>query len=113
MSALLPVGFEDLERFATGWALPTETDRYARRLAASMDEIQEFYDAVVPRAVAARQYLDGFELLELPPEGQRLLWLLFSLISVSFAVEVWSEPKVPDTGVATFDRVIEPATFPV
>ena len=113
MTALLPSEFADLERFATNWALPSETERYTRRLAASMAEIQDFYEAVSPQVPAAREYLDRFELLDLPPEAQRLLWLLFSFICVSFAVEVWSEPKVPDTGVAAFDRVIEPATYPV
>jgi hypothetical protein len=113
MSALLPAEFADLEPLAADWALPDETSRYRRRLASSMEEIQAFYDAVTPRVPAARDYLDRFELADLPPEAQRLLWLLFSLICVSFAVEVWSDPKVPDTGVAAFERVIEPATYPV
>ena len=110
---VLPAEFADLERFAARWALPSETDRYAQRLAAPMSEIQDLYDAVFPRVTEAREYLDRWPLEDLPDDAQRLLWLLFSFVCVSFCVEVWSDPKVPDTGVAAFERVIEPATYPV
>jgi len=61
MSAtLLPSEFSDLERFAAKWCLPTERERYATRLASTMDEMQAFYDAAMPRADAAMTYLDQF-----------------------------------------------------
>ena len=44
----LPPAFADLEPF-TQWALPTEHERFAKRLASSMDELQAFYDAALPR----------------------------------------------------------------
>ena len=37
---LLPEEFADLERFAD-WILPTEPERYAKRLASSMEEMQD------------------------------------------------------------------------
>ena len=43
---LLPAEFADLEPFAATWCLATEPERFARRLATPMDEIQAFYDAV-------------------------------------------------------------------
>jgi len=46
--ALLPGAFSDLEPFASTWCLPTERQRYAQRLASTMDEIQTFYDALFP-----------------------------------------------------------------
>ena len=48
MSTVLPTEFADLEPFAD-WALETEAERYAKRLASSMDELQAFYDAAFPR----------------------------------------------------------------
>ena len=42
----LPADFEDLEPFAD-WALLSESDRYAKRLASTMDELQAFYDAAL------------------------------------------------------------------
>jgi len=44
MSTILPGEFADLEPFV-GWSLPTENERYAKRLSSSMDELQAFYDA--------------------------------------------------------------------
>jgi hypothetical protein len=108
MMALLPDEFADVESFATTWALATERERYAARLSSTMDEMQAFYDAVFPRADAARKYLDQFPLDELPDDATRLLHLLYSLIVVSFAVECWKQPHVPDSGAAYLDLVLEP-----
>ena len=32
--------------------------------------------------------------------------LLYSMIMVSFPVECWHQPRVPDSGAATFDCVV-------
>ena len=37
----------------------TEAERYAKRLASTMDELQAFYDAAFPRLEAAMAYLDA------------------------------------------------------
>jgi hypothetical protein len=109
---VLPPEFADLESVIE-WALPTEAERYRKRMDSSMEEIQAFYDLVVSRAAAARDYLDGLDLATMPPDAQRLMWLLFSLISVSFAVEVFGVPRVPDSDAVYMERVGEPQTYPV
>ena len=108
MSTVLPTDFADLEPFAD-WALETEAERYAKRLASSMDELQAFYDAAFPRLEAATAYLDALDLQALPEDATRLLWLCYSLVNVSFPVEVWRQPFVPDSGAARMDVVVEPA----
>jgi hypothetical protein len=108
MPTSLPAEFADLEPFA-GWALQFEGARYDKRLASTMGELQEFYDAAFPRLEAATTYLEQFELDALPEECKRLLWLLSALVTVSFPVEVWRQPRVPDSGASTFDCVLEPA----
>ena len=108
MPTVLPSEFSDLEPFA-GWALEREGDRYAKRLSSRMDELQAFYDAAFPRLEAAMTYLDQFELDALPDDAKRLLWLCYSLVNASFPVEVWRQPRVPDSGAAKFHAVIEPA----
>ena len=105
---LLPPGFSDLEPFVADWCLDSEPERYAKRLASTMDEIQEFYDAVMPRTADAIAYLEKFPLDALPEDAWRLLKLLYSLILISFAVEIWKQPYIPDTGVAQFELKIEP-----
>jgi hypothetical protein len=104
----LPAAFADLEPFAE-WALEHERDRFAKRLASSMDELQELYDAAFPRLEDAMSYLDAFELDALPDDAKRLLWLCYSLVNVSFPVEVWRQPRVPDSGAASIEMTIEPA----
>jgi hypothetical protein len=104
----LPADFTDLEPFAD-WALATEAERYAKRLASSMDELQAFYDVAFPRLGDALAYLDGFELNALPEDASALLWLCYSLVNASFPVEVWRQPRVPDSGAASMDMLVEPA----
>jgi len=111
-AAQLPGGFADLEPFIE-WALPTEAARYLKRMSSTMDELRSFYDAITARAEAARDHLDTFDLTAMPIEEQRLMWLLFSMIIVSYAVEVFGDPRVPDSGSAYMERPGEPQTFPV
>jgi hypothetical protein len=108
MPTSLPADFADLEPF-TDFSLQFERERYAKRLSSTMDELQAFYDAAFPRFEAAMSYLDQFELNALPADAERLLWLCYSIVNVSFPVEVWRQPRVPDSGAASIDVVVEPA----
>ncbi len=105
---LLPAQFADLEPFAAAWCLPTERERFAKRMATPMDEIQAFYDACFPRAEEAIAYCEQFPLDELPEDAERLLQLLYSLVMASFPVEAWRQPSIPDSGAAYLDLLIEP-----
>jgi hypothetical protein len=106
--ATFPTEFADLEPFSD-WSLEFERERYAKRLSSTMAEMQAFYDAAFPRIEAAIEYLDGYSFDALPDDAKRLLWLLYSLVNVSFPVEVWRQPYVPDSGAASMDVVVEPA----
>jgi hypothetical protein len=108
MPDVLPPAFADLEPFAA-WCLPTEAERYAKRLASSMDELQAFYDAAFPRLEEILAYLDSFDLDSLPDDAGNLLLLTYSLVNASFPVEVWRQARVPDSGAASMDAVVEPA----
>ena len=108
LADVLPPEFASLEPFAA-WSLATERERYAKRLASSMDELQTFYDAAFPRLDEILSYLDGLDLGALPEPATRLLWLSYSLVNVSFPVEVWRQPRVPDSGASSLDAVVEPA----
>ena len=107
-ATLLPSEFSDLEPFAATWCLATERERYAARLASTMDEMQALYDATMPRAEAAMTYLDQIPLDELSADQVHLLHLLYSMVMVSFPIECWGQPRVPDSGAAYLDLVVEP-----
>jgi hypothetical protein len=105
---ILPPTFDALEPFAD-WSLESEAERYAKRLSSTMDELQSFYDAAFPQLEAVMTYLDQLEFTALPEDATRLLWLSYSLVNVSFPVEVWRQPRVPDSGAASLDMLVEPA----
>jgi hypothetical protein len=104
---MLPTEFADLEKFSQ-WCLPTERERYGKRLASSMVEMQAFYDVVTDRAEEALCYCDKFPIDDLPEDVLNLMHLLYSMIMVSFPVECWKQPRVPDSGSSTLDCVLEP-----
>jgi hypothetical protein len=106
--ARLPAAFADLEPFAD-WCLPSEYDRFAKRIGSTMDELQAFYDAAFPRLQESEDYLKGVALDGISDEDRNLLWLFASLVTVSFPVEVWRQPRVPDSGASSIDVVSAPA----
>lgn len=103
-----PAQFSALEPFA-GWALPTERERYDKRVASTMEELQSFYDAAFAHFQDALTYLDQFPLDAMPDDARHLTWLYCALVTVSFPVEVWRQPRVPDSGASSFDEVVAPA----
>jgi hypothetical protein len=105
--AALPAAFAELEPYSD-WVLPSESDRFAKRITSSMDELQAFYDAAFPVLESSTEYLQNVSLDGISDEDQNLLWLFCSLVTVSFPVEVWRQPKVPDSGASSVDVTVEP-----
>jgi hypothetical protein len=106
--ALLPLEFAEFEPLAATWCLATETERYACRLASSIEAMQSFYDAFFPRLNDAIDYCDRFPLDDLPDDAGRLLQLVHSLVMVSMPVEIWRQPRPVDSADAELERVAEP-----
>jgi hypothetical protein len=103
----LPADFADLQRFED-WILATEPERYAKRLASSMEEMQDLYDTVFPRLQPALDHIETFDWTDLPDPQRYLFHLLQSLVMVSFPIEVWKQARVPDSGAAYLDCIQEP-----
>jgi len=108
MSAMLPARFAALEPFAPTWCLATEAERWHRRHASTMAELTMFYDAFFPRLEEAIDYCNAFPLDRLPDDVTNLLRLIYSLVMVSMAIEVFGQPKTVDAADAVLDRVKEP-----
>ena len=105
---MLPGEFADLDPFAARWSRATEAERWAERMGSSMPDMQALYDAVLPRVQDALEYFDRFSLDDMPDDAVRLLQLIYSFVIVSFPVELWGQPYVPDTLGTSFDRLSEP-----
>jgi hypothetical protein len=106
--SLLPSAFAELEGFAQTWCLETEAARWNRRLASSMGEMRAFYDAFFPRLEEAIDYCDKFSLDDMPEDATHLLHLIYSLVMVAMAIEVFGRPKPTDSADAVLDRIGEP-----
>lgn len=65
--------------------------------------------AIAPRAQEAIAYLNRLDINALPDNAERLLHLLYSMILVSYAVNVFKRNRIPDSGAAFFEMVAEPA----
>lgn len=109
METSLPEGFSELEPYVADWALATRAERYAARLDRPFDDLVVFYDAVAPKAEEAIARLDTLNLNALPADATRLLHLLYTFILVSYAVNIFHQNRIPDSGAAFFDMVAEPA----
>ncbi|WP_297597011.1 hypothetical protein [Mycobacterium sp.] len=103
----LPTEFADLEPHLE-WDLATEPERYAKRLASTMPELQAFYDAAFPRLNDAIAYCDKYPLDDLPEDARTLMHIMQSLVMVSFPIEAWKQPRVPDSGAAWVELTREP-----
>lgn len=107
MTTPLPVEFSSLEHLVPDWAIEDGHDRYVKRVNTSMDEIQAFYDEVFPLAEEAVAYIDKFNYSEpLPEDVANLRNLLYSLITVSLAVELWKQPRVKHSATTILTRVM-------
>jgi hypothetical protein len=104
----LPSEFAALEPY-TDWCLATEPERYAKRLASTMSEMQELYDIGMKYLEAVIVYLDArFPLNGMPDDAKALMHLMQSVVMVSFPVEVWKQPRVLDSGAAYIQITKEP-----
>src|SRR3984885_4166213 len=106
----LPTEFADLEPYLD-WDLANEAARYAKRLASTMREMQAFYDVAFPRMNDVIEYCDKFPLDDLPEDARTLMHIMQSLVMVSFPIEAWKQPRVPDSGAAWGELIREPGIY--
>ena len=95
----LPSPFAELEPF-THWALATERERLMARESSTIEELQMFYDAMMPRLVVIVEYLNRFPLDRMPEDARRLFDMALSVVEVSIATELYRQPKA----TSVFDR---------
>lgn len=101
----LPKGFAELEKFASRWAGSDTAARVAAREQSSMEEIREFYDAMLARADDAVALIDRHSLHDLPDDVGTLCRLMLGLAHAASAVETLGTPRVPTAPYPTGVRV--------
>jgi hypothetical protein len=91
-SSLLPEQFQDLAGYASIWALSTEAARHRRRCESRIEELADFYNAMLPRMDEVIGYLNQFPLGGMPEDALRLYYVALSFMEVSLSVELTGEP---------------------
>lgn len=89
----LPTGFEDLAAWAD-WSLARMDERRDRRASSSMDEIDAFYNAVLPRMDDVLAHLASSQLDGMDPRSEALMNMALMLAEIAPAVEQFGEPTV-------------------
>lgn len=106
MSPLLPEAFRELEPLVAEWAIEDGHQRYLKRVNSSMEQLQAFYKQMFPRGKEAIDYIDTFDYGQpLPPDVANLRNLVYALITVAMAVEVWKQPRVKHSANTVLTRL--------
>lgn len=98
----LPKGFEDL---AAGleWALPTERERFNKRIAGPMPALDAFYQLMTPHMPAVLDYLKAYDITQnLGADTLNLYYMALAYMEVANSVERFHEPD--ESGVFAADR---------
>lgn len=94
--ALLPADFAPLETWAVDWALPTQNQRWDKRLASSSAALLAFYQALLPWLEPILAHADQFALGALPEPSARLFDLTLMHAEIAPNVELYKcAPNVP------------------
>mgnify|MGYP001587237359 CR=1 FL=1 len=106
MSGLLPEQFKDLEHLVTEWAIEDGHQRYLKRVGSTMEQLRAFYDQMFARGKDAIDYIDQFDYQQpLPTDAANLRNLVYALITVALAVEVWKQPRVKHSAQTVLTRL--------
>ncbi len=103
-----PVPSQNSSRSPTSGVWQPNRNGGQARLSTPMPELRKFYDAFTPRFEEAIDYCDKFGLDDLPDDALNLLHLVYSMIMVSMAIEVFGTQKPADSADAVIDRIGAP-----
>ena len=98
MSASLPQQFRRLEEWSS-WALPTQGERHARRVASGMETLRAFHDAMTPCMEEIIRYLEGFSWGEpLSEEDERLFHMGMAYMEAAVPIDLgWKTAAAQDS----------------
>jgi len=106
MNVKLPSAFSELEHLVDEWAIEDGHQRYLKRVNSTMEEMKAFYNAVFPRAQDAIDYIDQYDYQQnLPEDAANLRNLIYALITISLAVELWRQPRVKNSANTILTRL--------
>lgn len=92
----LPEAFSDLALFVPEWALPSEEMRFHKLHSVKLEDLQAFYDVMLPRLPAIMDYLGQFKLHDLPAQARTLFDLAMTFVETSHPIDLgWGDTDFP------------------
>jgi len=93
----LPPQFSDLQPWVADWALECERDRLAKLVAIEIADLRPFFDAMLPRIPAIKDYLDQFPLDAMPPQARTLFDLALTFMETAHPIDLnWKITDIED-----------------
>ncbi len=88
--------FSGLAPFVDAWSLATEDERRAKRKSSTKEELQAFYNAMLPELEKILDLADQYPKGKMPPEVDTYFFMALSLAEVAPHIELYSgNPNVP------------------
>lgn len=94
--AAIPAELTLLTALLGHWALPTEQQRIARRLASSAQDLAKFHDTVLPHLNGLIKILNGYPLDAIPEALKPYGHLALMMAEIDMAVSRFRSPTVPN-----------------
>ena len=90
MNKISSAAMAAIEPFISEWGLPTAAERVAKRTASSMEEINAFYEAMLPWMEEIINYLNQFHLSNIPAKAEPVAYAALAMCEIDNPVR-WKE----------------------
>lgn len=81
--------FTGLQPFIDHWGLESAHERIRNRSEANLSELQEFYDAIIPRLDEIIEFLNQFPVNEIPDQYKPLAYTALAICEVDDPIHMW------------------------
>jgi hypothetical protein len=88
--------FSALAPYISEWGLPSVSARIEKRVTSSIEELQGFHAAMLPRLQEIIEFLNQFPLNEIPEEHQPLKNAALFMLHAERPVTKWQTPILAD-----------------
>jgi len=92
---VIPEAFRVLDPYLAKWAIPRHVDRIKARLAASIEDLTDLQQAVLPHMQTIIETLDGYPLDAIPAELEPYGHLVLTVAAYDLAVNRFQQVDVP------------------
>lgn len=86
--------FADLKPFVDAWGLDTAAKRLEKRTGSTLEDIEAFYRAIVPRLEEIVEFLNTFPVEQIPAEHLPLSHAALAALEIDDPVNLWRRPNL-------------------